>query len=612
MSSAVRWEGKLSTSFAELQGVRQGSVWSPSVYKLFVNPLIKKLESESLGFKIGNVFVGTPMCADDLLLISSKPDELQTMISYTSHFAETEEYNIKTLETVENYKHIGIDRDSREVEATRTIIGNRLKTARQTSYALMGSGLHGLNGLNPEVSCKLWSTYVVPRLLFGLEIVNLSAKDISRLDIFCNNFLKQIQNLPARASNAGAYLLLGQLPIIALLHKKILITFGTIARSDSVENDLAKRQLSTKGKNSKSWFIRADKILKQYNLPCASEVLLKPETKYKWKMKVKKCIDNFWSEKLFTEAKSKPSLRYLNIKNCKIGVVNSIWKSAGSEQMCIRKACYKIKMLLDTYILQYHRSKFSNGQKTSICPLCEEGTEHLEHFLVVCSALTSIRDIFISKLYTVVVPKIGTVAWTDICVSNSKMIQLILDCSRFEWYHVLEKNDINLVESITRSLCYSLHEKRSVLLETTLQWEVNKTSEIIFGETDIELICSGTPCCTGTTRQWTGGPTSIILMTNGVPSDLAKYEETRETNSFSLILKPLEITDVNAKYQCALDFDSSPLTLLLPSADVFRYVPDSNSEIEITKNFTGSTIYLTANLTRVFPTPECAATYEVY
>ncbi|CAG2202476.1 unnamed protein product [Mytilus edulis] len=471
MSSAVRWEGKLSTSFAELQGVRQGSVWSPSVYKLFVNPLIKKLESESLGFKIGNVFVGTPMCADDLLLISSKPDELQTMISYTSHFAETEEYNIskektkvmiwnsslncnlwnqmekfhigsETLETVENYKHIGIDRDSREVEATRTIIGNRLKTARQTSYALMGSGLHGLNGLNPEVSCKLWSTYVVPRLLFGLEIVNLSAKDISRLDIFC------------------------QLPIIALLHKKILITFGTIARSDSVENDLAKRQLSTKGKNSKSWFIRADKILKQYNLPCASEVLLKPETKYKWKMKVKKCVDNFWSEKLFTEAKSKPSLRYLNIKNCKIGVVNSIWKSAGSEQMCIRKACYKIKMLLDTYILQYHRSKFSNGQKTSICPLCEEGTEHLEHFLVVCSALTSIRDIFISKLYTVVVPKIGTVAWTDICVSNSKMIQLILDCSRFEWYHVLEKNDINLVESITRSLCYSLHEKRSVLLES--------------------------------------------------------------------------------------------------------------------------------------------------
>ncbi|VDI82470.1 Hypothetical predicted protein [Mytilus galloprovincialis] len=36
----------------------------------------------------------------------------------------------ETLETVENYKHIGIDRDSREVEATRTIIGNRSKNCK--------------------------------------------------------------------------------------------------------------------------------------------------------------------------------------------------------------------------------------------------------------------------------------------------------------------------------------------------------------------------------------------------------------------------------------------------------------------------------------------------
>lgn len=72
-------------------------------------------------------------------------------------------------------------------------------------------------------------------------------------------------------------------------------------------------------------------------------------------------------------------------------------------------------MLLDTYVLQYHRSKFSNGQKTSNCPLCEEGIENLEHFLVLCSALTSIRDIFITKLYTVVVPKIETAAWSDMC-----------------------------------------------------------------------------------------------------------------------------------------------------------------------------------------------------
>ncbi|CAC5420304.1 unnamed protein product [Mytilus coruscus] len=99
MNYAVRWEGKLSAPFSELQGVLHGSVWSPSAYKLFVDPLIEKLESDSLGFKIGNVFVCTPMCADDLLLVSSKPYELQTMINYTSNFAETEEYKISKEKT---------------------------------------------------------------------------------------------------------------------------------------------------------------------------------------------------------------------------------------------------------------------------------------------------------------------------------------------------------------------------------------------------------------------------------------------------------------------------------------------------------------------------------
>ena len=91
MKSTVRWEGKLSTPFSESQGVRQGSVWPPSVYKLFENPLMEKLKTESLGFKIGNVYIGAPMCAVDLLLISDKPEELQTMINYTKRYAGTEE-----------------------------------------------------------------------------------------------------------------------------------------------------------------------------------------------------------------------------------------------------------------------------------------------------------------------------------------------------------------------------------------------------------------------------------------------------------------------------------------------------------------------------------------
>ena len=36
-------------------------------------------------------------------------------------------------------------------------------------YSLMGAGLHGINGINPLIAWKLWRTFVVPRMLYGIE-----------------------------------------------------------------------------------------------------------------------------------------------------------------------------------------------------------------------------------------------------------------------------------------------------------------------------------------------------------------------------------------------------------------------------------------------------------
>ena len=40
-----------------------------------------------------------------------------------------------------------------------TFVNERIKTARHTCYSLVGAGLHGLNGLNPEVSKNLADLY---------------------------------------------------------------------------------------------------------------------------------------------------------------------------------------------------------------------------------------------------------------------------------------------------------------------------------------------------------------------------------------------------------------------------------------------------------------------
>ena len=68
----VRWHGALSNCFEILAGVRQGGVISPSLFALYVDELIVKLQSAGLGCIFHGVYtrLGCVMCADDLALLA--------------------------------------------------------------------------------------------------------------------------------------------------------------------------------------------------------------------------------------------------------------------------------------------------------------------------------------------------------------------------------------------------------------------------------------------------------------------------------------------------------------------------------------------------------------
>jgi hypothetical protein len=99
--------------------------------------------------------------------------------------------HVAPLEQVDSYTHIGIQRDSNK----STLVSERIKLARRTSYALMGAYLHGYNGVNPKVGIKLWNMYVSTRLLFGLESVVLKTKDYTSMNLYHKSVLKNIQNV---------------------------------------------------------------------------------------------------------------------------------------------------------------------------------------------------------------------------------------------------------------------------------------------------------------------------------------------------------------------------------------------------------------------------------
>jgi hypothetical protein len=148
----------------------------------------------------------------------------------------------------DNCTHLGVDRYS-DSHTSNEFIDDRVKLARRTSYALMGAGLHGTNGINVPTCRKMITTYVIPRLAFGLEAMILSKKHREMMEVYYRSVLKHVQTLPDRVANEAPYLMMGLPPIEATLDIKTITFFGTIARTDRRLHSLSNRSAPTGNKN---------------------------------------------------------------------------------------------------------------------------------------------------------------------------------------------------------------------------------------------------------------------------------------------------------------------------------------------------------------------------
>ena len=66
----VRVNGSLSSAFNLERGVLQGSVLSPALFLLIMDPLLKSLQSKGLGPSVGGTYAGAFIHADDIRTIS--------------------------------------------------------------------------------------------------------------------------------------------------------------------------------------------------------------------------------------------------------------------------------------------------------------------------------------------------------------------------------------------------------------------------------------------------------------------------------------------------------------------------------------------------------------
>ena len=76
MYNCVMYNGYYSDWFPVLQGTRQGGVWSPFLYLVYINPLLDQLVNSKLGSHCC-----APSFADDMTLLSFSSKTLQEMIN---------------------------------------------------------------------------------------------------------------------------------------------------------------------------------------------------------------------------------------------------------------------------------------------------------------------------------------------------------------------------------------------------------------------------------------------------------------------------------------------------------------------------------------------------
>ena len=469
LTSTVKWNGDTSLSFSINQGVRQGGVLSTHLYKQYLNELLNDLENHNIGISIGNTYAGCPTCADDIVLLSLNNNEMQEMLDTVLDYARDHRFQIhpvksnaiiktvgkrkidrvaekqnelklgdNTLHFKSETPHLGLTRSSSD--ENRINIEERIALARRTLYSLIKTGVHGTNGLNPRTSCKIYQVYVIPRLLYGLETLNLKKKDMATLSSFHIGTLKRLQSLPIRTANSVVYLLLGTLPISAELHKRQLCLLHQIAMSENVSiREIAWRQYNV-GRPA-SFFIRIVGILDLYELPPFTEVMNGHFKKIEWKGIVKRSINTYWNTKLQLDCQSKSSLSLLSTTSLEMGKTHIVWDSINNSVRDVRQAITKARMLTGTYMLQTLKSKFNQSEVDPTCPICRLETETITHVITSCPLYNEIRKEHFVKIKGTVITAIGFDCWKINFNKKDIICQLVIDCQKLVDTGLLPKID---------------------------------------------------------------------------------------------------------------------------------------------------------------------------
>ena len=500
-STVYEWNGELMGPGRDDTGFEQGGINSSDFYKLYNNEQLSTAQASCLGIDLGSTVVSAIGQADDVILATNDIDNLRLLVTLTESYCA--KYRVKLVPSktkliaysTEGQKHlvehaqltnlvtIGgepvkfVD-EAEHVGVVRNTSGNmpnivkRISAHKKAMASVLSAGLARRHRGNPAASLRVQQLYGTSVLFSGLASLVLTNPEIKIVDLHHQKTVQNIQRLHDKTPRCVVFLLAGCLPGEAILHIKQLTLFAMICHLPSDPLNVHGRKVLVTGSNTaRSWFQQIRELCLQYQLQHPLLLLDDPPSKPTFKRLVKAKVVKYWEDFLRDKASRLPSLHYFIATSCSLKSPHPIWITAASNSFECHKSTILAKMMSGRYRTEYlSRHWSSNKQGYCLADTCTEVVGDLEHLLIACPALTSIRDklwiMFLTR--TTQFPPLYNFILSILNSPPSVKMQFLLDPLAFSelnyFWELYGQLVIGHVYYLVRTFAYNMHRRKQSLL----------------------------------------------------------------------------------------------------------------------------------------------------
>ena len=395
---AIKMEEKMSRTFEEQLGSRQGHKKSSGHYKQYNNPIQMELNESDLGAKIGNYNISNIAVADDLLGVSNNPNNLQIILNkiasygrkYRVEFSakkmkitvigskvdqkywkDTSPWSMNNIniEVVEDNEHLG--QIISGVNPVQKNIDLNIDKTRKCLFSLMGHPFSHQSQVNPSIQHSTWTIYVCPVLRSGLSslVIQPQSAPMKSLEIFQRKILRGMLGFSSRSPIPGLQFLLGELPIVGQIHRDCLSLFWSIwSNPNTLAHKVVKYLLIHAPDNSRTWSNYIRHITRLYGLPDPIQLLQNsPPTKVSWKGTCDTLIYSHYERKLRDSAATNSGMARLNVALQSLHSPHPMIKNVTNPRE-VQKLKTQLKVLSgDFYTNSVIGERAQTSQKCHLC-----------------------------------------------------------------------------------------------------------------------------------------------------------------------------------------------------------------------------------------------------